>query len=95
MGIANIQSLAATRNNLFGLQPGLPLLFGEAANTSHQWLEELGFTITRPEAEHAHWVVTYRNPLPELHFYSERELAQFASYKAHHYARRLAHEERA
>ncbi|GGE69493.1 hypothetical protein GCM10011533_22320 [Streptosporangium jomthongense] len=84
MGIANIHALAATRNNLFGLQPDAPSLFNAKDKTSQQWLQDLGFSVNRTDAEH--WVITYNKPLPELHFYSERELEQFASYKAHHYA---------
>lgn len=93
MGVANTHGLAATRNNLFGLQPNTPSLYGEGLNTSRQWLEDLGFSVSQPDPEH--WVVTHHNPLPELHLYSERELAQFASYKAHHYAKRLFPENRA
>ncbi|WP_417545765.1 hypothetical protein [Marinobacter sp.] len=92
MGIANSHALAATRNNLFGLQSNVPVLYGDGLNTSRQWLEDLGFSISQADQEH--WVVTHHNPLPELHFYSERELAQFASYKAHHYAKRLLPENR-
>ena len=55
--------------------------------------EDLGFVVSQADREH--WAVTHHNPLPELHFYSERELAQFASYKAHHYAKRLFPENRA
>ncbi len=92
MGIANSHALAATRNNLFGLQSSAPSLYGEGVNISRQWLEDLGFSVSQPDQEH--WVVKYHNPLPELHFYSERELAQFASYKAQHYAKRLLSENR-
>jgi len=92
MGIANTRGLAATRNNLFGLQSNVPSLYGEAPDTSSKFLADLGFSVRQPEQEH--WVVTHHNPLPELHFYSERELAQFASYKAHLYAKRLPMEHR-
>lgn len=92
MGIANIHGLAATRNNLFGLQSNVPSLYGEGLNVNRQWLEELGFFVSQTDREH--WVVTHHNVLPELHFYSKRELAQFASYKAHHYAKRLLPENR-
>ncbi len=87
MGIATTHGLAATRNNLFGFQTNVPSLYGDGLYISYRWLEDLGFSVSQPG--HEHWVVTHRNPLPELHFYSERELAQFASYKARHYAKRL------
>tara|TARA_R110002094_G_scaffold141661_2_gene132180 strand:+ start:3987 stop:4439 length:453 start_codon:yes stop_codon:yes gene_type:complete len=92
MGIASSHALAATRNNLFGLQSNALPLFGEGVNISSQWLEDLGFSVLQPSQEH--WVVKHHNPLPELHFYSEHELAEFASYKAHHYAKRLLPENR-
>ncbi len=92
MGIANSHALAATRNNLFGLQPNAPSLYEEGGKASRQWLEDLGFSVRQSDQQH--WVVTHHNPLPELHFYSARELAQFASYKAHHYAKRLLRENR-
>ncbi|MBK1872674.1 MULTISPECIES: hypothetical protein [unclassified Marinobacter] len=92
MGIANSQALTATRSNLFGLNPSAPALYGEDLNTNRQWLEDLGFSIR--QSGQKHWVVTHTNPLPELHFYSENELAQFASYKGHHYAKHLLPENR-
>ncbi|HDZ40005.1 MAG TPA: hypothetical protein ENH62_17325 [Marinobacter sp.] len=92
MGIANCHAPTATRNNLFGLQSNAPALCAEGLNTSRQWLKDLGFSINQSGQEH--WVITHHNPLPELHFYSERELAQFASHKAHHYAKRLFTEDR-
>lgn len=92
MGIANTQSLVSTRNNVFGFQSGTLFLPEESAKSNCQWLADLGFSVSLTEPDH--WIVTHKNPLPELHFYSERELAQFASYKAHHYARRLLPETR-
>ncbi|MBL1272796.1 MAG: hypothetical protein ACI92B_001998 [Marinobacter maritimus] len=92
MGIANTHGLAATRNNLFGLQSNVPSLYGEGLDISSKFLANLGFSVSQPAQEH--WVVTHHNPLPELHFYSERELAQFASYKAHLYAKHLPPENR-
>ncbi|MBK1852011.1 hypothetical protein FE845_11720 [Marinobacter sp. 1-4A] len=92
MGIANNHAQAATRNNLFGFQPNVPSLFEDGGKTSHQWLERLGFSVNTVDQEH--WVVTHHTTLPEIHFYSVRELAQFASYKAHHYAKRLLPENR-
>jgi len=92
MGIANSHALPATRNNLFGLQDKPASLYGEDLTTNRQWLEDLGFSVQQPDMEH--WVVTHKSPLPEFHFYSEHELAQFASYKAHHYARHLLPEKR-
>lgn len=92
MGIANSHALASTRSNLFGLNPSAPALYGEDPSTNCQWLEDLGFSVR--QSGQKHWVVTHSNPLPELHFYSDSELAQFASYKAQHYARHLLPEHR-
>lgn len=87
MGIAHIHNLSATRNNLFGLHASAVPLYSESLGITHQWLQDLGFSVDQRDQDH--WVVTHQSPLPELHFYSKRELAQFASHKAQHYAKRL------
>ena len=92
MGIAHIPNQTATRNNLFGLHSGAVPLYTETLCITDQWLKNLGFSVDQRDQEH--WVVTHQSPLPELHFYSERELAQFASHKARHYAKRLLLESR-
>lgn len=93
MGIAHTHNLAATQNNLFGLHSGAVPLYTETLNFTRQWLKDLGFSINQQDQRH--WVVTHQAPLPEMHFYSEQELAQFASHKAQHYAKRLLLENRA
>ncbi|MBE02894.1 hypothetical protein [Marinobacter lutaoensis] len=50
---------------------------------TRQWLDALGFRVNRHGP--GHWVVTHQRALPEIHLYSESELARFARDKARHY----------
>ncbi|MGM0769007.1 MAG: hypothetical protein ACQEV6_13370 [Pseudomonadota bacterium] len=81
------------RKDLLGLasRPEHPaLLTGCRATT--QWLTDLGFRIDHRCP--GHWVLTHSHPLPQLHFYSEEELARFASGRAQAYAKRILRETR-
>lgn len=76
---------SATRKDLLGvghlsgMKPGR-----NGAVMTRQWLVDLGFHVD--QAGPRHWVLTLSTPLPELHFYSEAELEQFAASRARQYA---------
>ncbi len=79
----------ATRKDLLGVgeavsatgnRPGLPAV--------HGLLTDLGFHITTCKPDH--WLLRFHRALPELHFYTEAELAHFAHHRARRYAQHYA-----
>lgn len=77
---------SATRKDVLGVGrlPEMKRSYGGAAAT-RQWLTDLGFHVHQVGPQH--WVLTLSTPLPELHFYSEAELEQFAASRARQYAK--------
>lgn len=75
--------LPASRKDLLGVShtAGLAPM---TSRTASKWLENLGFEIRQVIPEH--WIVTHPRTSPELHFYSDSELSQFAAHRAHRYA---------
>lgn len=86
------QKLTGSRHNLFGFKPTSAALARSAPDTTRQRLAALGLSVRQREP--GHWLVTRCTALPELHFYSELELAQFATDKASHYACRSTPEKK-
>ncbi|MBL3557591.1 MULTISPECIES: hypothetical protein [Marinobacter] len=79
----------ASRKDLLGVShaPGRPPMSNCSA---WKWLKNLGFEVRQVLPEH--WVVTHSRTSPELHFYSNSELSQFAAHRAHHYAETFTRE---
>jgi hypothetical protein len=84
MGITNNPAFSASQNNLFGFRPPSVKLAAKHPDQTRKDLAILGLSVCQCESKH--WMVTHRATLPELHFYSEWELTQFANHKAHQYA---------
>lgn len=73
----------ATRKDLLGVSHSVGVASMTSRNTQ-QWLKNLGFEVRQIIPQH--WIVTHPETSPELHFYSDSELSQFAAHRAHHYA---------
>ncbi|KAA1171266.1 hypothetical protein FWJ25_16720 [Marinobacter salinexigens] len=86
MGIANthLKPPVSTRKDLLAVGLSITAV-NKGTGASQSWLRDLGFVIT--EKAEDHWILTHTSALPELHFYSEQELEQFARHRAHHYAK--------
>ncbi|MBD3656787.1 MULTISPECIES: hypothetical protein [Marinobacter] len=63
-----------------GIRHSLPAL--------HGLLSDLGFHIIT--CNPGHWLLRLHQALPELHFYTEAELAHFARHRARRYAQHYA-----
>lgn len=79
---------SATRKDLLGVGrlSGMKSSHSNAVAmvATRQRLADLGYHVHRVGPQH--WVLTLSTPLPELHFYSEAELKQFAANRARQYA---------
>ncbi|XKH00355.1 hypothetical protein LG325_09595 [Marinobacter nauticus] len=83
---ARSQGTKASQKDLFGLSQPMP---GGAATSTLEAIAQLsrvGIRVHR-EADN-HWILHGREPLPEIHCYSERELRQMAHSDARHHLTR-------
>lgn len=80
----NLPHPLASRKDVLGLAQAHPWGHASGPEKVRQQLASQGFRITQPQP--GHWVLTLTSPLPELHFYSELELAQFAGIQAINYS---------